>query len=204
MVLTEGNLQFTFPGEKAIKFDETEFYKVHFNKLSGAKGVDFICDTDKFLLLLEVKDCTGNEADNRWRIAVNDEKVTTTLTTVNTTGRESLDNEVAYKVALTISCLLGAQTYGDVYRPRYKAKDLIPYAKALEEDKIVQRNKDVFVVLFLEGMFGSDTRPKSAIMKRIRDTLETKLDWLNCKVSVEDINTYRKDEHALYHVERMP
>lgn len=40
MVLTEGNLQFTFPGEKAIKFDETEFYKVHFNKLSGAKGVD--------------------------------------------------------------------------------------------------------------------------------------------------------------------
>lgn len=85
--------------------------------------MDFICDTDKFLLLLEVKDCAGNEADNRWRIAVNDEKVTTTLTTVNTTGRESLDNEVAYKVALTISCLLGAQTYGDVYRPRYKAKD---------------------------------------------------------------------------------
>ena len=62
----------------------------------------------------------------------------------------------------------------------------------------------LFVVLFLEGTFGSDTRPKSAIMKRIRDTLETKLDWLNCKVSVEDINTYRKDEHALYHVERMP
>jgi hypothetical protein len=46
MVLTEGKLQFTFPGEKAIKFDDTEFYRQRFNKLSGAKGVDFICDTD--------------------------------------------------------------------------------------------------------------------------------------------------------------
>lgn len=203
MVLTEGELRFTFPGEKAIKFDETDFYRLQFNKLLGAKGVDFICDTDKFLLLLEVKDCSGDEANNRWRIATNDEKVTTTLTTVNTDGRESLDNEVAHKVALTISCLLGAQTYGDVYRPRFKAKELIPYAKALEGEKIVQRNKDIFVVLFLEGEFSSDTRPKSAIMKRIRDTLETKLDWLNCKVSVEDIDTYRKDEHALFQVERM-
>ena len=42
MVLTEGELQFTFPGEKAIKFDDTEFYRKRFNKLSGAKGVDFI------------------------------------------------------------------------------------------------------------------------------------------------------------------
>ena len=70
MVLTEGELQFTFPGEKAIKFDDTEFYRKRFNKLSGAKGVDFICDTDDFLMLLEVKDCLGNEAENGWRIAI--------------------------------------------------------------------------------------------------------------------------------------
>ena len=43
MVLTEGELQFTFPGERAIKFDDTEFYRKRFNKLTGAKGVDFIC-----------------------------------------------------------------------------------------------------------------------------------------------------------------
>lgn len=203
MVLTEGKLQFTFPGERAIKFDDTEFYRQQFNKLSGAKGVDFICDTDDFLLLLEVKDCLGNEADNRWRVAVNNEKVTTSPTSVNTEGRESLDIEVARKVAMTISCLLGAQTYGEVYKPRYKAKELVPYAEALEDGRIVQRNKNIFVILLLEGKFECDTRVKSAIMKRLRDNLETKLDWLNCKVSVEDLDTCRKGKQALFKVERV-
>ena len=198
MVLTEGKLQFTFPGEKAIKFDDTEFYRQRFNKLSGAKGVDFICDTDEFLLLLEVKDCLGNEADNRWRIAVNNKKVDTSPTSVDTEGRESFDNEVAHKVSMTIACLLGAQTFGE-NRP-FKQEELLPYAKALEGEQIAQRNKTVFVVLLLEGDFQSGTRTKRMNMDRIQSSIEKKLKWLNCKVSVVDASTYRS---SMFEVERM-
>ena len=137
MVLTEGELQFTFPGEKAIKFDDTEFYRKRFNKLSGAKGVDFICDTDDFLMLLEVKDCLGNEAENGWRIAIDNTKVATSPTSVDTEGRESFDNEVAHKVAMTISCLLGAQTFGE-NRP-FQQEELIPYADYISRLDIVKR-----------------------------------------------------------------
>ena len=198
MVLTEGKLQFTFPGEKAIKFDDTDFYRKRFNKLSGAKGVDFICDTDDFLMLLEVKDCLGNEAENRWRVAVDNTKVATSPTSVDTEGRESFDNEVAHKVAMTISCLLGAQTFGE-NRP-FQQEELIPYAKALENEKIAQRNKNVFVVLLLEGDFQSGTRTKKMNMDRIQLSIEKKLKWLNCKVSVVDAST---DRSKLFEVERM-
>ena len=142
MVLTEGELQFTFPGERAIKFDDTEFYRKRFNKLTGAKGVDFICDTDNFLILLEVKDCLGNEAENGWRIAIDNTKVDTSPTPVDTEGRESFDNEVAHKVAMTISCLLGAQTFGE-NRP-FQQGELIPYAKALENEKSCTAKQDHF------------------------------------------------------------
>lgn len=198
MVLTEGELQFTFPGEKAIKFDDTEFYRKRFNKLSGAKGVDFICDTDDFLMLLEVKDCLDNEAENGWRIAIDNTKVATSPTSVDTEGRESFDNEVAHKVAMTISCLLGAQTFGE-NRP-FQQEELIPYAKALENEKVAQRNKTVFVILLLEGDFQSGTRTKKMNMDRIQLSIEKKLKWLNCKVSVVDAGTYRSD---LFEVERI-
>ena len=198
MVLTEGKLQFTFPGEKAIKFDDTEFYRKRFNKLSGAKGVDFICDTDDFLMLLEVKDCLGNEAENGWRIAIDNTKVDTSPTPVDTEGRESFDNEVAHKVAMTISCLLGAQTFGE-NRP-FQQGELIPYAKALENEKVAQRNKTIFVILLLEGDFQSGTRTKKMNMDRIQLSIEKKLKWLNCKVSVVDVGTYRSN---LFEVERI-
>ena len=74
MILTEGNLRFTFSSDYAIKFDDTFFYRKSFNPMPGAKGVDFICDSNDFLLFLEVKDCLGREAENRWRIAPNNEK----------------------------------------------------------------------------------------------------------------------------------
>lgn len=85
-------------------------------------------------MLLEVKDCLGNEAENGWRIAIDNTKVATSPTSVDTEGRESFDNEVAHKVAMTISCLLGAQTFGE-NRP-FQQEELIPYAKALEMRKL--------------------------------------------------------------------
>lgn len=99
---------------------------------------------------------------------------------------------------MTISCLLGAQTCRK--NNRWKEEELMPYATALEEEKIPQGRKSVFVVLFLEGNFESDVRKKLATMQRIQESIEKKLKWLNCKVSVVDASTYRS---KLFEVERM-
>lgn len=76
----------------------------------------------------------------------------------------------------------------------------MPYATALEEEKIPQGRKSVFIVLFPEGNFESDVRKKLATMQRIQESIEKKLKWLNCKVSVVDASTYRSN---LFEVERM-
>lgn len=77
---------------------------------------------------------------------------------------------------------------------------MIPYAKALENEKVAQRNKTIFVILLLEGDFQSGTRTKKMNMDRIQLSIEKKLKWLNCKVSVVDAGTYRSD---LFEVERI-
>lgn len=197
MILDEGRLRFTFPGEKAIKFDDTRFYKKRFNKFSGSKGVDFICDTNDFLLFLEVKDCLGREAENHWRIEINNGRVETAPTTVDTNGRESLDNEMVHKVTMTLSCLLGAKTFSE---SREDAEILVPYAEALEDEKIARQSKKLFVVLLLEGDFNSNSRSKKMQMTRIQESVEKKLKWLNCRVSVVDLDTYRE---RIFRVERI-
>lgn len=197
MILDEGRLRFTFPGEKAIKFDDTRFYKKRFNKFSGSKGVDFICDTNDFLLFLEVKDCLGREVENHWRIEINNGRVETAPTTVDTNGRESLDNEMVHKVTMTLSCLLGAKTFSE---SREDAEILVPYAEALEDEKIARQSKKLFVVLLLEGDFNSNSRSKKMQMTRIQESVEKKLKWLNCRVSVVDLDTYRE---RIFRVERI-
>ena len=198
MILTEGNLRFNFSSDRAIKFDDTLFYRNSFNPMPGAKGVDFVCDSNDFLLFLEVKDCLGREAENRWRIAPNNEKRNSIPSSTDKSERNSLDIEVAHKVAMTISCLLGAQTYRE--KRATKSEELIPYVEALEDCRIAQRTKPLYVILLLEGDFGSQTRTKTMIMHRIQENLEKKLKWLNCRISVEDICTYRK---RLFSIERI-
>ena len=42
-VIEESRLKFAFPEKSTVvKFDDTKFYRDYFNKLPGAKGVDFI------------------------------------------------------------------------------------------------------------------------------------------------------------------
>ena len=50
----ESGLKFQFPeNDMVIKFDDTKFYRDYFNKLPGAKGVDFISvNKDKIAFLL--------------------------------------------------------------------------------------------------------------------------------------------------------
>ena len=96
----ESRLKFQFAeNDTVIKFDDTKFYRDYFNKLPEAKGVDFISVAKDKIAFIEVKNCTGDEGNNRWRIAPDNRKRNTTHTSVNVEGRDSLDIEIAQKTA---------------------------------------------------------------------------------------------------------
>ena len=77
-----------------------------------AKGVDFIITDKKRIALIEVKNCLGDEGNCRWRIAPDNKKRETVRTMVDIDGRDSLDIEVAQKVAMTLASLIGARLVG--------------------------------------------------------------------------------------------
>ena len=178
----ESGLKFLFPqNDTVVKFDDTKFYRDYFNKLPEAKGVDFIS------VAKEVKNCTGDERNCRWRIAPNNQKKDTTHTVVNVEGRDSLDIEVAQKTAMTVAALTGAKSFGDT---KECLEELKEYIQFLSSDRFSDDSKKKYVILFLEGDFGSRTRSKKMIMKELQDSMNKKLQWINCRVSVVDSDTY--------------
>ncbi len=192
MEIKEGNLTFTFDSHiKAIKFDDTNFYRKKFNHLPSGKGVDIIADCRDCLQLIEIKDCTGHEADNVWRTSTNNSRVSSTPGTP-TFGEDSFDIEVAKKVTSTLACLYGAWTKQHSSDSAAELSSLWAgaYSNAIPNDK-----KQLWVILFLEGNFGSSgpvSRSKRVIMKNLQDSISRKLSWLNCRVSVVDSATYHK------------
>ena len=95
MITEESGLHFRFREDSFVKkYDDSNFYRNYVNQLPEAKGVDFISMEDGRLVLTEIKNCKGHEADNNWRIFPDNKKVTTSKTSVNTTGRESLDRSI--------------------------------------------------------------------------------------------------------------
>lgn len=187
----ESGLKFGFPDENiVIKFDDTKYYRDLFNALPGSKGVDFISVGKDAISFIEVKNCLGDEGNCRWRIFPNNRKLETTSTTVDTEGRESLDIEVSKKVAMTLAALAGARSFGDRKSSLDELKEIITtvFSRAFADDK-----KPKYVILFLEGNFGSHTRSKKMIMENLQKSMNTKMRWLNCRVSVVDSSTYNKD-----------
>lgn len=187
MVLSESGLDFEFAvGTDGIKFDDAAFYRRQFSKISYAKGVDFVVSDRHRIYFIEVKNCLGHETENRWRIAPDNAKRGTAVTAANrmlVQGRESLDQEVADKITMTLACLAGASTFGELTKDRLKT-----YAR---ENFRSLSDKEIFVILHLEGNFESKSRSKAMIMKGLQDSLRSKLRWLNCRVSVVDSNTCR-------------
>lgn len=187
----ESGLKFGFPDENiVIKFDDTKYYRDLFNALPGSKGVDFISVGKDAISFIEIKNCLGDEGNCRWRIFPNNRKLETTSTTVDTKGRESLDIEVSKKVAMTLAALAGARSFGDRKSSLDELKEIITtvFSRAFADDK-----KPKYVILFLEGNFGSHTRSKKMIMENLQKSMNTKMRWLNCRVSVVDSSTYNKD-----------
>ena len=100
----ESGLMFGFPeGSKVIKFDDTEFYRKSFNILPDSKGVDFIALEKNRISFIEVKNCTGDEGNCRWRISPNNQKKETSHTSLDIEGRDSLDIELPQKVEMIMS-----------------------------------------------------------------------------------------------------
>ena len=174
----ESDLKFQFPmNASVIKFDDTKFYREYFNKLPEAKGVDFISvDKDK-IAFIEVKNCTGDEGNCRWRIAPNNQKRNTTHTSVNVEGRDSLDIEIAQKMAMTVAALVGAKSFENT---KECVNELKEYIRFLSDDSFSDDSKKKYVILFLKGDFGGKTRSKKMIMKALQDSMNRKLQWINC------------------------
>lgn len=187
----ESGLKFGFPdGNTVIKFDDTKYYRDLFNALPGAKGIDFISVGKEAISFIEVKNCLGDEGNCRWRIVPNNQKRDTTSTKVDVEGRDSLDIEVPQKVAMTLAALAGARSFGDRKSSLDELQEIIAtvISKDFADDK-----KKKYVILFLEGDFGGYTRSKKMIMEELQRSMNTKMRWLNCRVSVVDSATYNKE-----------
>ena len=139
------------------------------------------------IAFIEVKNCTGDEGNNRWRIVPDNRKRNTTHTSVNVEGRDSLDIEVAQKTAMTLAALVGAKSFRNT---KECLNELREYIQFLSEDSFSNDSKKKYVILFLEGDFGTRTRTKKMIMKELQDSMNKKLRWIDCRVSVVDSDTY--------------
>ncbi|MBR6574177.1 MAG: hypothetical protein IKK61_04205 [Clostridia bacterium] len=186
-MIKESGFGFCFSQGSAIKFDDTPYYRKCFVSFPAAKGVDILYKDQGQLVLLEIKNCKGHEADNRWRIDPDNKKAH--LAPEDSHDRDSLDIEIAQKVAMTIACLIGAVTTGV---ENGAANSIIPYANMLVDKGISTKEKNLLIILLLEGDFGGRTRTKKMQMESLQVSLRKKLRWLNCTVSVVDSNTYNK------------
>ena len=98
MIVSESDIEFTFGeqyGNFVLKYDDTPYYTERFNAQPGTKAVDFIAVSDKHYVLIEVKNCIGDESGNRWRIAPNNQKRDTAgADGRDVSTRDSLDIEL--------------------------------------------------------------------------------------------------------------
>ena len=189
MIISESGIRFEFSDDYTVlKYDDTDFHKLLYNTLSGTKAVDFLAANGNAFLFIEVKNCVGNEADNRWRIAVNNSKRDTIPTGHDVVDRDSFDIEIPQKVAMSIAALVGAYTrptphrYSDTCMP--VAEKLCSEDIRTEDTHAAKRR--IYIILVLEGSFGNGlkTNTERMVRDRIARSMKNKLKWLNCTVQV--------------------
>lgn len=168
MEINESRLSFVFSeGTKAYKFDDDKFYRKEFNNMSGSKGVDIIASSDKFIHMIEVKNCVRDEKNNIWRIVANNKKLSN-----NDSNRhkESYDVEISKKVAMTIACIYGAFT---MRNSKETAVELKKYWSIINTEFISKDKKQLIITLFLEGDFDNcfTSRSKKMIMTDLQNSI---------------------------------
>lgn len=74
-----------------------------------------------------------------------------------------------------------------------KAKELVDFGKNMNQKSMLGDKKSLVVLLVLEGDFGSYSvsRSKKMIMNGIKNSIDSKLKWLKCRVEVVDSDTNR-------------
>ncbi len=173
VIKEESRLKFAFSDDnKVIKFDDTVYYRKLFNVLPDSKSVDFVSVNDDSVVFIEVKNCTGDEGNNRWRIFPNNLKRDTSHTTVDVEGRDSLDIEVPGKVAMTLAALAGAESFGE---NKSSLEDLEEIRNGLFFDALADDSRKKYVILVLEGNFGGKTRSKKMIMSELQRSMNAKM-----------------------------
>lgn len=192
---TESNLTFTFSKESSvIKFDDTAFYREYFNNLPESKGVDFINISKNVIALIEVKNCTGDKNNCRWRTVPDNKKKQTASSSYNIEGKDSYDIEFSKKVAMTLAALCGANSWLHKKACVKEFKPTLEVMMNIDFSKLVAKK---YAILVLEGDFGSYTRSKEMIMQSLQNSINKKLKWLNFRVSVVDSKTYKKNIFTL-------
>lgn len=192
MIKCESGITFRFEDQYSdvLKYDDTAFYREMFQKQPSAKAVDFLASSDDRFILLEVKNCSGNESENRWRVFPNNgKKETNALVSRDVMGRESLDIEVAEKVAMTLAALSGVYTRP---KPESKAAPCMVFAESLFDKLTHEGKRKIIVIAVIDGEFGCFTRSNQMIWKSIRESIEKKLKWLNARVIVTDSGSLRE------------
>ena len=116
--------------------------------------------------------------------------------------RDSLDIETVKKVVSTIACLYGdwatVQSSGRHLDDLKNDEELCCRLwEQMQSSQLFRASKKFFVILFLEGEFGSysTTRfpqkdSKEGLMRKLRESIQKKLSWLPCVVDVVDSRTY--------------
>lgn len=172
MEIIENRLRFVFPDNvHCRKYDDTDFYRQLYEKMSEAKGVDIVASSSDCCYIIEVKDCSDTaENQDKWRRAYSGER-----------NMDSLAQEIALKVAHTCAAIYGVSTYGERNK---NATDLLDVANGMSGKQIADLSKKLLVLLYLEGDFSTETRKNTMIRRDIRQRIERRLKWLNCKVDV--------------------
>jgi len=122
-IINEGRLRFQFPdGCRAIKYDDTSYYRNQLEKAVNLKAVDIIVSTNKqSISFIEIKDFRGHAIENKKRLKSGE-----------------LACEVAEKFAHTLAGLVGA----------YRTEDSALFGLAVD---CLKRNKRTMeVILFLQ------------------------------------------------------
>ena len=60
----------------------------------------------------------------------------------------------------------------------------------MSDESFSDVSKKKYVILFLEGDFGSKSYSKKMIMQSLQDSMKRKLRWFDCRVSVVDSDSY--------------